>query len=57
MTAPLFIEVGVRQTEPGCDARSPGGWFCTLPAGHDGNHIGTTQDFGLLYQWLQDDES
>jgi hypothetical protein len=47
----MSIEPGVKQADPGCTARSPGGWWCCLPINHDGNHIGTTQDFGTLYQW------
>ena len=39
-----------------CPARSRGGWHCCLPLGHDGNHIGTTEHYGSLYQWRQEDE-
>lgn len=38
-----------------CQAMSPGGWSCCLPPGHDRNHIGTTADYGTLYQWPQDE--
>jgi len=37
-----------------CPVWSPGGWHCCLPKGHDRNHIGTTRDFGTLYQWPQE---
>jgi hypothetical protein len=45
-------------TNPGnaakCPARSPSGaWYCCLPPGHHMNHIGTTGDYELLYQWPQ----
>jgi hypothetical protein len=44
-------------THPGkdktCPARSPGGWYCCLPANHHMNHVGTTADYGTLYQWPQ----
>jgi hypothetical protein len=41
-----------------CPANSPLGWHCTLPAGHPGNHVGTTGDYEALYQWPPDkDES
>ena len=45
-------EPGVTSADgPECPAVSPGGWACCLPLGHDGNHVGTTQDYGKLYQW------
>ena len=51
-------EPGITAPEKGneCPGRSPGGWHCCLPAGHEGNHIGTTQDFGTLHQWATEGE-
>jgi hypothetical protein len=43
--------------ENACPARSPGGWHCCIPIGHDGNHIGVTEDFGTLYQWAPEPET
>jgi hypothetical protein len=53
---PVFeplLEHGVRAPIDGnaCDAKSEGGWYCCLPRDHDRNHIATTSDYGLLYQW------
>jgi hypothetical protein len=31
----------LRATRPLCQSQGPEGWFCTLPAGHDGDHVAT----------------
>ncbi len=40
-TPPASPSTESAQAPDECQARSPGRWWCTLPAGHDGEHVAT----------------